>query len=463
MTITTGPQQGPPPGGELTFAQRAALADMELAAYGPPDEDEAAAGTTAWPEIEGDAFYGLAGDVVAALNPTTEADPNALLFTFLAWAGCYLGNDAYVLGGNTQHPGRVWPILTGASASGAKGTAVAAVGQFAQVVDSTFYVKNRAGGLSTSEGLIKRVRDQRGDDPEAKDFDEGVADKRLFVNEPEFASVLTRARREGNSLSSTLRDAYDGIPLETITSGSPLFASGHHVTILGAITPGELVERLSSTDITNGFANRFMIVMSKRSKLLPDGGYPDPAVLDQLAQRFRDVATHRPRGRLERTPAASQLWHDEYHARHSRTMPDGPLSALTARWHASSARLSVVYALLDGSPVVDVQHVRASLAAWDYVEASTRHVFGSEDADHDLGRLVEFVDQSDLGVSRKQISIELFQRHKTKKELDALCDKLLGLGRYRLIKGVSETGRGRAPMFYVRVGRGEAAQTEATP
>jgi hypothetical protein len=441
----------------MPFDQRAQAVELEMAVYGPPDPAEQA--VAGWPEIDPAAYHGLAGDVVRALDPTTEADPNACLFTFLAWAGCYLGNDAYLLGGNTEHPGRIWPVLVGQSASGAKGTAVAAVGQLARAVDPAFYTKNRASGLSTSEGLIRRVRDQRGDDPEDKNFDEGVSDKRLFLVEPEFASVLTRSRREGNSLSSTIRDAYDGIPLETITSGNPLYASGHHITILGAITPGELVERLSSTDITNGFANRFMVVCSRRSKLLPDGGQPEPHVIAALARRFHDVAASKPRGAMRRTEAASELWAAEYVERHSRTMPDGPLASLAARWHAASARLSVVYAQLDGSPVVDVEHVRASLAAWDYVEASARHVFGSEDADPELGRLVEFVDGADLGVTRKMISVELFQRRKTKRELDALCDKLLALGRYRLMKGATEPGRaGRPPMFYVRVGRGAASQ-----
>ena len=37
---------------------------------------------------------------------------------------------------------------------------------FVSHADPDFYAKNRAGGLSSSEGLIKRVRDGRGDNPD---------------------------------------------------------------------------------------------------------------------------------------------------------------------------------------------------------------------------------------------------------------------------------------------------------
>jgi hypothetical protein len=44
----------------------------------------------AWPTLGQGAFYGLAGEVAAGAAPYTEADPAAVLVTFLATAGCYL-------------------------------------------------------------------------------------------------------------------------------------------------------------------------------------------------------------------------------------------------------------------------------------------------------------------------------------------------------------------------------------
>jgi hypothetical protein len=443
--VTTPPE-------EMTFEQRAALVELENAATEPEPGER----RLAWPTIREEAYHGLAGRVVSTLDPHTEADPRAVLFTFLSYAGCYMGNQAYLLGGNAAHPGRIWPILCGPSASGAKGTAVAAVTQLVRHVDLDFLGANRVSGLSSSEGLIKRVRDGQGDNPDAKDFDEGVADKRLWVVEPEYVNVLTRSRREGSALSGTVRDAFDGVPLQTLVSANPLRSTDPHITILGMITPEELVEKLTATDITNGFANRFMVVASKRSKRLPDGGSPPHGALVELGAAFRATAAHaRTVREMTRTEQARELWASEYH----RRMDEydelvGPLGTLLARWHANTTRLSVIYALLDRKTVVDVEHVRAAFACWDYVEASTRYVFGSEDSDPELGRLVEYVDSADMGRTRQDISSELYQRRKTKKQLDDLCARLLALGRYKAVTIPNDSGRGRPKTVYVRVGGG---------
>ncbi len=442
---------------EPSLADRMAATDRELTieeiVYGPVDPP-----ANPWPTLNPDALHGFAGEVVAALDPTTEADPAAVLFVLLAWAGCYLGADAHILAGNTNHPARIWPLLVGASSTGAKGTAVAAVNQFTRVVDQEFGITNTASGLSSGEGLINRVRNQRGTDPNDKNFDEGVTDKRLFVNEPEFASVLARSRREGSTLSMVIRNAFDGYPLQTITSGNPLYSTGHHITIVGAITPSELVQRMSGVDIANGFANRFMLVCSKRSKLLPLGGEPSRNDMARLSgvfsRRAQKVRGGVPVRQMEMTQAAKDLWTDQYMARHAVEMLDGPAASLRGRWHAHSIRLAVSYALLDGATQVDKAHIQAGLAAWDYSEASTQHIFGDEDADPDLSRLAEHVDNADIGgLSRKHINKVVFNGHKGAKELNVLCAKLLALGRYRSIEVPAEGGRGGRPTtFYFRIG-----------
>ncbi len=46
-----------------------------------------------------------------------------------------------------------------------------------------------------------------------------------------------------------------------------------------------------------------------------------------------------------------------------------------------SARLWVVYALVDGSPVMEEVHLRAARAVWDYCQASVEWIFGSATGD----------------------------------------------------------------------------------
>ena len=54
----------------------------------------------------------------------------------------------------------------------------------------------------------------------------------------------------------------------------------------------------------------------------------------------------------------------------------GLLGAATNRAEAQALRLQVTYALLDRSPVIRPEHVLASLAVWQYADASAKWVFG---------------------------------------------------------------------------------------
>lgn len=408
-----------------------------------------------WPELRKEALHGLAGDHVRMWDPHTEAYPPAVLHLFLATTGCWLGGGYWVGGGNVRHTPKVWPIPVGDSSTGAKGTAIAVTRAYWNALDRRFLEFHTASGLSTGEGLIRAVRDANGDDPSAKDFDEGVRDKRLWVDAPEFVGVLEKSRREGNSLSATLREAYDDHVLQSMTSGSPMKSTGSHIVITPQITPTELVSKLSSTDVANGLANRFMLVCSKMSKVLPEGSNPDREELREFVGRVdaqRASLHRRTQGKHEftRTDAGRKLWIAEYERRFEERLNDkgdSPVKSLLVRFHANSARLSLVYAALDGELVIDEPHVQAALAAWDYVEDSTRWIFGSVAGDRDLGRLIEFIREEPDGRTRKQVSVELFQRHKTEDELNALFEKLLSLGGFETAKVRGPSG-GRPATYY---------------
>jgi hypothetical protein len=409
----------------------------------------------AWPLLRPAALHGLAGDFVRMWNPHTEADPPAVLHLFLATVGCWYGPGYFVAGGNTRHTPKVWPLICGDSSTGAKGTAVSVTrGFWIKFGSNTFQF---ASGLSTGEGLIKAVRDASGDDPNEQGFDEGVHDKRLWVDAPEFVSVLEKSRRDGNSLSATLREAYDDMVLQSMTSGSPVKSTGSHIVITPQITPAELVTKLSSTDVANGLANRFMLVCSRMSKTLPEGSSPSSSELKAFGDRLYETRAtlHKAsegKGELFRDDAGRKLWIAEYHRRFDERRKDkseSPVKSLLARWHANTARMSLTYALLDGELTISERHVKAALAAWDYIEDSTRYVFGSEAGDKDLGRLMEYLNEREEGQGRKAVSVELFQRHKTAKELDALFDKLLARGDYEAYPYRGPNG-GRPATYYRR-------------
>src|SRR5260370_7427828 len=94
--------------------------------------------------------------------------------------------------------------------------------------------------------------------------------------------------RGGNTVSDHSRRAWEGEKLTTRTNPSPLCAPGAHISIIGHITIDELRARLTHTEAANGFANRFLFPLVRRSKELPFGCSLDYSVTFALRERLRE-------------------------------------------------------------------------------------------------------------------------------------------------------------------------------
>lgn len=383
-----------------------------------------------WPAPPADAaFCGLVGEIVAVLAPATEADPTALLVQLLVSLGSALGRQPHYRVGASRHGTNEFVILVGPSGSGRKGSSWDAVEAVVAAVDGAFASERVVAGLSSGEGLIWHVRDQQ----------HGPAsDPRLLVLEPELASVLKASAREANTLSPVLRNAWDGRILQVITKHDPARASGAHVSIIGHITAGELVRHVSGLEMANGFINRFLIIAVRRVRLLPEGGEPDHEALAPLLARLREALRH---ARSPRTlgfdDQARTLWWDTY-GRLSAGRP-GLLGAILGRPEAHVVRLALIYALLDHADAIGITHLEAALALWDYAARSAAFVFGDALGDRVADEIWRAACEHDGPITRSQIR-DLFERNKTKAEIDAALDALVAAGRIerRLI-----TGRGR--------------------
>ncbi len=407
-----------------------------------------------------DAYQGLAGRVVTAIRPHTEAADAALLVTFLAAVGSIIGADCYLFAGDAEHPARIWPLIIGKTAGGMKGTSANPILRLIRAVEPAFSAHIESG-LSTGEGLIERVRDSVGE-PDDKNFDEGVVDKRLLVIESEFAVVLSRIKREGNVLSETLRAAWDGATLSTMTrKTTKLRATGAHICIVGHITPTELRAKLSESDVAGGLMNRFLPVHSHRSKRLPDGGSTPNVLIDDLAAELRQAlaGVGDVRQRVGRDPAATCLWRERYPGLTPDDLPDGAYASVVARAAAQVGRLSLIYALLDehaGVVEIRVEHLRAALALWQYVLDSADAVFGDLASGAALNKLTEaLAGAGKEGLTRSQVS-DLFGRHKPKTEVDELILRLLGTGRYTAAE--VNTGPGRPTTRYTLSEKSEISE-----
>jgi hypothetical protein len=202
-----------------------------------------------------------------------------------------------------------------------------------------------------------------------------IADKRLMIVEYEFSSPLQMMKRDGNILSRVVRDSWDSRDLATMTKNSPLKATGPHISIVGHITADELRADLDNLSMGNGFANRFLWIMSKRSKFLPFGGALDEEAITNLAAKTREAVVVAKRfEQIRFSSAAREHWKRAYRVL-SEDQP-GLLGALVNRAEAQVVRIAMLHALLEKQGEISVNHLKAAIALWRYADASVDYIWG---------------------------------------------------------------------------------------
>ena len=185
--------------------------------------------------------------------------------------GSIIGRGPVYRAGADLHFTNLFAVIVGQSAKARKGMSWGEVRRFAELVDEHWRKQRLTGGLSSGEGLIHAVRDpivemvpqregRRVVTHEPETTDAGVDDKRLLAVEGELSQALQSAGREGNTLSAIIRQAWDGGPLRVLAKQAKAACLEPHISILAHITVAELKRQLTTTDMGNGFANRFLWV-----------------------------------------------------------------------------------------------------------------------------------------------------------------------------------------------------------
>ncbi len=365
-----------------------------------------------------EAFHGLAGEIVRAIEPHSEADPAAILVQFLAAVGNAIGSGPCFRVEADRHPCNLFVAIVGETASARKGSSWGQARRLVEQADPEWAdrIKN---GASSGEGLIAQVRDA------AEDGSDGIDDKRLLVVETELASVLERMSNSGNTLSHVLRQAWDGGKLDTLVKRDRVTATKAHVSLIGHITAEELRRKLTETEQANGFANRIIWVHAKRSKSLPFGGDLESVDWTPFVNRLDAVLSNHTSKRLGFTQEARELWGSVYEE--LSTPPPGLLGAIIARGPAQVRRLAVIYAVLDRKSIVAVDHLRAALAVWRYAADSAALIFGSALGDPTADALLAHLRESPKGMRLKEVHA-VFGRHRSAEEIERALHALAERG-----------------------------------
>jgi hypothetical protein len=392
-----------------------------------------------WPVMQSHAKHGLLGDIATLATAHSEADPVAVKATFLAAAGALFGRHRFINIGDDAHHPRLYAALVGTSSLARKGTSYGSVRRIMKATELALQkestlpfpsgapLKVSHGPLSTGEGLIAAIRDKRGDDDDGE-----VKDKRLFCIESELGAALRACQRQGNTLSSVLRAAWDGWPLEPLIKTDRTRATDPHICLVAHVTREELAQLLSSSDIWNGFANRFLWLAVRRAKTVPFPKGMSDVDVDRIATELAKVIKYA-HGRSDNdrrmvmSNSAQSFYVDCYPELTQEHT--GILGAVTGRAAAQTQRLALTYALLDGADRIEIEHVEAGLTFWRYCFDSARYIFKGAEIDPVAQAIVTAL----VSGPKTQTEVSgLFDRHLPKERLSAVLTDLQERGKITL-------------------------------
>jgi hypothetical protein len=381
------------------------------------------------PTLDRRALHGIAGAWALEAPRYSEASVVGSLVSSLNGFGVATNSGAYWTDGATQHRANEFVVLIGPTGRGRKGLSMA-FGLRPILLAEEGFGSRIMGGFGSGEAVVQAVRDPLlgvEEDGSERVLDPGTTDKRLLIREPEFQSVLAVAGREGSTLSSLLRAAWDGEPLANRTKGSQAVATGALVGVLAGITPDELRRRMSEDSRSNGFANRFLHVAVYRSIVRP---IPPPiprSLLVEYQTKFaKAIGKARGLAEVGFTESAAARWNIVYGTQLS-VERHGLLDEVCSRAEAHTRRLAMIYALLDGLEAVDAVHLEAALALWRYCEASAKLVYGDRTGSPLADRILDALRRATPdGLSRDQIRSDVLDRNYSAEKIDAALAELDG-------------------------------------
>jgi putative DNA primase/helicase len=400
------------------------------------------------PKHTAEMFYGLIGELAEVGSRDKEVHPVAVALNALTLLSVAFGRDCFVMLGDTRHHCRIFGLHVGPTSRARKGDSRSFIGRVAENIasrDAGLLGHSHGGGLSSREGLIALIPDTHESGPVKRDgtrtIVEGERDKRLLVVESEFANVLNQSKRDGNTLSAAIRDAFDGAPLKPAIKTDSMGVAAPHVGIMANITPGELRFAASQNEVGNGFLNRFMMIYAARTRLIAWPKPTDRRFVEAYAVKVEEVVKFA-RGQypdtsnsreMQMTDGAIVTYTEAYERGFlNQREVTGTIEALLERRPAYVVRLAMLFALTDKSLEIEDKHIRVALAWMQYVTESVRFIYsdGSQvrqqhTLDTNGGKIVEFLRGKASGASKTEISAEVFNRHLGADALDSSLRELM--------------------------------------
>jgi len=395
-------------------------------------------------------LYGDAGKVIRKASRYNEAHPAGMLLDFLVSLGSLIGRGPYFNINETRHYTNEFMARVGDSSKSRKGSGRDAIEGILKLVDSDWYSNRIESGFGSGEAIISRVRDSIVEtklNHKTQTFENtivpGVNDKRLYIREGELASIFVLAGKPESRADIVMRDGWDGKALRNVVKGKNKDGFSNsakceepHLSISGDTTIHELRQKMPTGADENGFGNRFIYVYVHRVKLCPQGGPPidwSPEIVNfQQVAKFAKTVKH-----VSMSDQARKWWNNNY-SKFEQQGPDGLAGKMTSRAAAHIRRIAMIYALIDLSDQIELEHFQAAEKLWNYCEESAMFIFSGMTKEQ--LRILNWIGQRDTA-NFNQIREDLYHRNKLAADVRADVDQLVKAGKLAVKNGVYVTSQ----------------------
>jgi hypothetical protein len=331
-------------------------------------------------ELDGAAFIGPLGQYATSVaGRATEASATTILVNGLAAFGACVGRSRWVPVGAQNHHPACWFLVIGPTSTGKKGTgrdeAAYLFGGRGELGGERVrgYGERRMTGGNSGEGLEKALIARQQDD-----------ETQVLIEIAEFSTLVRRSKREGSTLSATMRNLFDGGPVERLVANGTTVqrVERTHAGVVADVTPEELMGMVDDIDARSGFLNRFVMVGVAGSHIdeLPA---PDHALAKEIGDELNDALTAARDGAHPMALESGAL--DVYKAwrrrLRGRTATGSIYESLVARAEAHVLRLALTYALTETATRIEPRHLAAALAVWDLHERTVLSLWAQAPAE----------------------------------------------------------------------------------
>jgi hypothetical protein len=189
------------------------------------------------------------------------------------------------------------------------------------------------------------------------------------------------------------------------------------------------------------FRRRALIEFENARRHVAAGADPNAPQVAQVtinllgARVAHALGTARTAGTVGWSDQARTRWAELYRAM-ADDDPGGLFGCIVARPEAQTLRLAVTYALMDSVGTIDVPHLEAAWAVWQYCRQSAAHIFGDAVGDEHADKLLRAIREAGAAGLDGTAQIDLFNRHLGRRPLEQLRVRL---GR-RIDTRTEETG-----------------------